>query len=1145
MKKFPCRFVLAIVTLAPAFAQISSQTGAIVGTVTDPTGGLVPGAKVTAMSPRGERYVSTTSDTGGFTLPLLAPGPYALTVEKKGFSRAALPEVIVSVTEATSVSIPLTVGEDTISVTVVAIASSVNSVNATLGNVIPGSVVSELPLAARNFTHLLGTNAGVATTIPDASAANRGATVLFVNGQRSTNNNLVINGTDANNLANNNLNTVPVPSPDTIEEFRVQTSMYDASQGKTSGGNINVNTKGGSSGYHGQLYEFFRNEALNANNFMFNKDGQRRPVLRQNQFGGNFGGPVPGLANRTFFFGSYQGTRQTNGASNLVSQFFPVLPQQRTRENLAAAFALNPDAIDPVALALLNHPGQYDGFLVPSGSGAAPGQTGLLTLSAPAKWNEDQFNANGDHLINDRHRLMLRYFQALGTTSDPLGGGAAGMPGSGSSGWVNNYLATVSESWTISPWALNEFRLGFNRIETGLVPVDAAAVGDIGMRRFNSSIVPGIPQFNVAGITFGGPAVGGQQETAASTFHLADVVALTRGRHTVRIGFEGRQYQVNTTNHHAVRGALSYSSLRNMLQGLGQTLATAGSGLPSRDYRARDVSWFVQDDWRIHRRLTLNLGLRYDYLGASVERLNRLGNFDESLLDAETLESGGPGLRRGFILPEGADFGAIQGTSGVSRSTLTTSNRQNFSPRVGLAWDVFGDGRTAVRAGYGVYYVRTSNQTLLQSLITAPFYQVFRGAGTTLANPFPDLALPDQFPIFPPFPSLLGFNAAGQPIRSATLMSMNPIQRNLRTPYSQHWNFTIQRELPGRFALETGYIGSRSVRLLQGILTNQARLANEAGPIRGLTANSALNTEARVAVFGFGPSGFVTSTDNGHSSYHAFVATVSRRMSDFFVLGSYTFSKSIDNNSGNAFVAGGGDLAFSTGNTLVPSLSRGLSDFDQRHRLQVTYNYNAKGFGSGLLKAATGNWNFGGVTTFQSGFPLSFLCLTCNQPNVYGILSALPPDVVGDFSKFVKPGNPREFINSGTGIFNPGIVAPPRLLPNGATFGGNLNSEGGPGNQTYRVGSTGGTTHFAQLVGTLPRNPGPTSPFQQQWDFYAARRFPIGEQVGIVVRGEFFNLFNHAFFAAPFQFVDHPAFGQFFTQQNAPRIIQFAVKVDF
>jgi hypothetical protein len=1137
--------VLLLASAASAFAQISAQTGAIRGVVLDPTDALIPDAKVTATSARGEVHSKSSSGEGAFIFPLLTPGLYSITAEKDGFARSTLIEVPVRVTETTQVTVRMVLGEEAIQLDVVASASPVNSANATLGNVIPGSVVSELPLAVRNFTNLLATSAATAAQIPDASATNRGAGVIFVNGQRATHNNLVINGADANNLASNNFNTVPVPSPDTIEEFRVQTSLYDASQGRTSGGNVNVITKGGGPAYHGQIYEFFRNEALNANNFFANKAGQARPVLRQNQFGGNFGGPVPGLENRTFFFGSYQGTRQTNGVFGLISAAVPVLPQQRTAQELGAAFGLAPSEVDPVAVALLNQPGQYNGFLLPSGTGAAPGQLGSVAFSAPSRFDEDQFNANGDHVFNDRHRLMMRYFQARATATDPIGGLGAGQFGSGTSGPLNNYLASVSESWTISPSAVNELRVSFNRVQSGTIPSDAATVGDIGMRRFNSAITPGIPAFafSAEGFSFGGPAINQDNQTVANTFHLSDVLAFTRGRHTLRLGFEARSYQINVTNNFGVRGSLQYASFRDFLQGRGLQLANVASGAPSRDYRAQDVSWFVQDDWKLSRRLTLNLGLRYDYLGNAYDKRNRIGNFDDSRLDAQTLELGGAGLLRGFILPEGADFGSIQGTPGVSRSTLTEGNRMNFSPRVGLAWDVSGDGRTAIRAGYGIYYVRTSNQTLLQTLGTAPFYQIARVAGTPLANPFPNLPLPSEFPVYPAMPSLAGYGPQGQPLLTATPLSMNPIQRDFRTPYAQHWNITIQRQLPWQFVLETGYVGSQGVRLLQGLLTNQARLASEEAPIRGLTANSQINAAARVGVVGFAPTGFVTATGNGHSTYNAFVATVSRRMGGLFVLGNYTYAKSIDNNSGSAF--NGQDLAFSGGNNLVPSLARGLSDFDLRHRFQLVYNYTPKGWGSAWVKNATRDWSFGGATTIQSGFPVAFACGSCASVNVYGIPVVLSPDVVGDFKNLAKGGNPRDFVDPGTSSFNPGVVAVPRVYPNGAAFGGNINAEGGPGNQTFRTGGTAGTGHVAQLFGTLPRNPGITSPAQQQWDFYAARRFPITEKVGIVLRAEFFNLFNHAIFGRPTAIVDNPAFGRYTFQQNAPRIIQFALKVEF
>ncbi|HKW76023.1 MAG TPA: hypothetical protein VJN64_10910, partial [Terriglobales bacterium] len=383
-----------------------------------------------------------------------------------------------------------------------------------------GSTLQDLPLATRNFTNLLALNAGTSSGLPNAAAAGRGAvsTGIFVNGQRGTNNNLVINGIDANNLGNNNFTNVATPSPDTIEEFRVQTSMYDASQGKTSGGNINVITRGGTPNYHGQLYEYFRNDDLNANSWFFNKTGTPRPILKQNQFGGNFGGPIPKVS-KTFFFGSYEGTRQVNGLSGAISSIFPVLPTDRTRSNIENAFKLAPGSLDPVALNLLNAKGIYNGHLIPSGVAAAPGQVGSLTLSAPLRFNDDQFNANGDHQFGDLHRLSLRYFRANGNQFDPLGGQGAASLGSGLGTPFINHLASMSETSTFTPTLINEARLGFNRNISGNIPNEPVKLSDVGMTRFNGAFFPGIPYIttNDPIPNFGGISTNFDQRSTTNT----------------------------------------------------------------------------------------------------------------------------------------------------------------------------------------------------------------------------------------------------------------------------------------------------------------------------------------------------------------------------------------------------------------------------------------------------------------------------------------------------------------------------------------------------------------------------------------------------------------------------------------------------
>ncbi len=545
--------ILFVLVSTPAFCQITSQTGAVRMTVVDPQGASVSGAKVTVSSSLGTTTTKDTAGDGSVVFPLLDPGDYRVTVEREGFRRAVISPVAVKITEVTNLTVSLEVGEVSTEIVVSAGAvQTVNTTNATLGETLTGNVVENLPLSTRNFLFLLGNNAGTSATLPNATQAGFGLAVIFVAGQRGTFNNLVINGIDANNLGNNNFGNVPIPAPDSLEEFRVQTSLYDASQGKTSGGNINVLTKSGTSAYHGELYEFFRNDVLNANDFFRNKGGQPRPVLKQNQFGGNLGGPVPKLK-ETFWFVSYEGTRQRNGVAGAISSSMPMLGD-RSQATLESAFCIPAGTIDPVALKLLNLPGQYGGFLVPSGPGTPQTVTAtqcalptfknpnfaLFNVSKSLQFQGDQFNANVDKNIGLHHKIIEKFFFANANTVDPLGGEGAGNLGSGQTTPVLNRLASLSWVYTVTPNLVNEARVGFNRITQQVLAVDPATVSQLGMTRFNSSVFPGIPLFTTNDIfpAFGGISTNNDQASVSNTYHFTDTTAWTHGKHTVRGGFE-------------------------------------------------------------------------------------------------------------------------------------------------------------------------------------------------------------------------------------------------------------------------------------------------------------------------------------------------------------------------------------------------------------------------------------------------------------------------------------------------------------------------------------------------------------------------------------------------------------------------------
>jgi Carboxypeptidase regulatory-like domain/TonB dependent receptor len=1155
------KFVLNFFCIALLFfsthslsAQITAEKGAIRIAVSDPQGAGIAGAKISISSKTGTSQVKQSNPDGTVVFPLLDPGAYEVSVESPNFKRTVLSAVAVHITEVTNLNVVLELGAVSSEIVVSGDAvQTVNTSNATLGNVLSEKPLQDLPLSTRNFTFLLALNAGTTSDLPDATQAGRGEAVIFVAGQRGTANNLVINGTDSNELLSNNFSTVPIPSPDSLEEFRVQTSLYDASQGKTSGGNVDVLTRGGTNTYHGEAYEFFRNDDMNSNLYFFNATGTPRPVLKQNQFGGNFGGPVPKL-NDTFIFLSYEGTRQINGIAGAAQALFPVLPAQRTEANIESAFGLAPGSLDPTALALLNAPGKYNGFLIPSGQGT-PGQFGEATFSEPLLYNEDQFNLNVDRNIGTRHKISERFFFSNSNTINPLGGedgqsSTNNSFGSGNVQPVQNRLATIAWTYTISPNLINEARFGYNRITFSNMADPTASLASVGMTRFNSATFPEIPVLATFDINpeFGGASTNFDQQDIDNTFNFADTLAWTHGKHTFRMGVEYRHYQINLFNNFAENGFLLFDSFNDFLQGnLGNGESFVGTGITNRAFRGNDIGAYFQDDWKITRRLTLNLGIRYDYIGPLTDTQDRVGNFDPSRLDTVAQAVAGPGLLNGFILPSSASFGSITGTTGVSPSTLFTNSPHNFAPRVSLAWDPKGDGKTSVRAGYGIYYIRTSGQTLLQLITSQPFFQlsadVFGPTGLPLANPFPNLPTASQFPIFSTPPSFLGFDGTGTPQFDNPLLALNPFARNLVTPYVGNWNLTVQRELPMHFNVEFGYIGSEGVHLLDSLQRNQALLVNAANPrVLGgfngvpqttLTTNSVNDVEARAGVLGFDAGGGLNEvTDLGHSSYNAFIFTVNHRTGSLFLQGTYTFSKSMDNESGGFDQ----DLGGADGNQLDIRGQRALSDFDRPHRIQATYIYTEPWFKTGRLRYALGGWEIGGLTTFQSGLPSTITCPTC-ATNLFGSSpGSTYPNLVGSIGSLMKSGSPENF--TGTSVFNSSVLAPTQPLAPGTVVSG-LNVDGGPGNQSFTIGPSGGA-----LFGDLGRNI-VRGPFQQNWDLFLSKKFSFTEKYSLTFRTEAFNVFNHPNFVITNTSFGTPSFGIYSATVGNPRVLQLALKFDF
>ena len=1166
--------ILAVMSQFSAWAQISSSTGAIQGTVTDPQNSAIASAQVTLTNvDTATTLGSTTQGNGAFVFPLLAPGKYNIRIQAAGFESADLIGVIVEITKVTSANAKLKIGQVSTITTVTEAAETVDTRTATTGDVITGTQIRNIPLPTRNFLDLAALQAGVSARIQSAATVGRGAPILDVAGSRATSNNFVLDGVDANSFGSNSLSTVPIPNPDAVGEFRVSTSLYDASQGRGSGGNINVVLRSGTDHYHGGIFEFYRSNDLNANDFFANSQGKPIPVLLQNQFGGQVGGPVPKLKD-TFWFVSYQGTRQKNGVSSLISGAEAVLPTVRTAATLGAAFNISPSLIDPVAVNILNQKGQFGGSLYPSGScqGVAgctgPGSVGLLVLSYPTIYNEDQVAVSADRTLFRNNHLGGQFFYANVTQFAPTGGGVT--LGQGQNSPVKNKHAAITDTHTFSAHLINEFRGGFTNIKSSTLGTENVNVGDIGMSKWDANLYPGIPALSITGLlSFGGIGVNSFQSGGNTSITIADTLSWTKGKHTLRLGIENRRYAWNVDNEYGTRGSISFPDFASFLTGTPNRLQV-DVGSFQRNYRAQDVVGFAQDDYHFSKTLTLNLGVRYDYLGFPYDLNGKVGNFDPSLVSAACIAAGGGNcVQAGFISPSSLKG---LGTPGVSNTTLLNDNKKNFAPRIGFAWDALGNGKLAVRGGYGIFYVRTSGQTLLQLIASPPWVQQYLASGTAvvgskvLANPWPaGLPLPSQFPILPVIGQFNGkYTSAGAPIfvnadgSPGVSQSLYGFTRGLVTPYVQQYNLTVQYQLPKGWIVETGYLGSRGIHLLVEPSLNQALLVNSSNPLvynnsliaaSGQTAgvtvsqNSNANASIRVPVPGFSASGLNLVTNQGYSRYNGFILSANHAFSNTFQFKmNYTFSRSTDNDSGPT----GSDLDSFSNNQLLPATNRGVSDFNQAHRLVFTGVWDLPGPKTGLLGHTVGGWGLSGVYTLQSGLPFSITSTTgAGLAGLNGSVTVRANS--GSCSSYTNPGTTQQNLSN---YVNAACFAAVPNLPAGTVLTNSTPQEGS-GSGSYVIGNNGvaGDSGVGSVFGIIGRNV-LKGPAEQRFDLSLTKKVNLpflGERGNLQFRAEAFKLFNNAIFSNPAANISVAStFGHITsTVDGTGRILQLALKLSF
>jgi len=1177
-----------------AYGQ-GGATGAISGVVIDTSGGFIAGADVQIINSRTEsmvRKVATNSD-GIFVGTLLPPGNYIVVVNKSGFGEAKATDIEVRVTETTRITITLRPGAVSEKVEISAQVTTVETSNATTGQSLGTATIRELPLATQNYQQLLTLSSGAQSELNAAAQLGRGSVKLFVNGQREDNNNFLIEGISATDYNVAQATYVPLPNPDVIQEFKVQTSLYDASQGRNGGGNVNAILKSGTREFHGDAYEFFRNDVLNANDFFLNREGLARPVVKQNIFGGSLGGPVV-KEKFGYFFLNYQGTRQRSGDSpgTFISTTIPSLPLVRTQASISQAFFGNATTpIDPVVLKLLNFQsnqfgGTSNGLLIPSSDPA----TGAFAISRPGKYTDDQFTTNWDREFRSgQDKISVRFFFSDSESFLPFGGGdlqeslGSTLASSVSSSSLNFPFDTpvrarflnITETHLFSPTLVNEFRFGFVHINDVLSNIPPVTVTDLGIDRPTNSVTDSIYKFIFATSGFEiGPAPFGNQSQDQNNLNFVDTVSWVKGQHVFRFGGEFTRVNLNKDFPQVFNGELFFTNtpdgntdFQNFLLGTPE-FSFGGGGLSNHEYRSNNYGVFAQDDWKIRPNLTLNLGLRTEVFGAFHDDLCHIGNLDPALANAGKFP---------FIYPSCVNKLNLAGLTGSANGTTFNNNyATNIGPRVGLAYDLFGHHNTTIRAGYGIYYVREDVGTADQLSFETPFLPVAFGGGapgclgsyfsaTPLAgcpNPNPN-ALPQAGTLDPNFVPCLnvfqGFpggnttlaanygTASGSgcpgPLNSLGIFGL-AVPRHFVVPSTQQWNLTVQRSLGRQWMLEVGYVGTHSVHLRETRDALQSQDATTANPVSisspfcnpnpcVITTNTFANAVARSRAQGInGYNGFQLFANDAYSHYHSLQTTLSRRWGAGYFQAAYTFSKSTDATStGNTAF----NTAFNDESTL--DASRGLSDFDRTHRLAVSYRYDLPFFKSaeGLTHKLLAGWAVSGITIFQSGSPFSVI--DSGAGSAFLGLGSAPGVLTGSLASGATLSSALSSGSIGTridGYLNPSAFTPALLLYP-------AQCDPNQPNPAVFPNSNFCTTDFGNLGRNTFRGPG-----QQNWDFSLIKNFKLTERQELRFTTDFFNIWNHAnFFNPAFTDVEGGNFGKITSTVGTSRLIQFSLRYAF
>ena len=953
---------------ARAWAQ---ATGQITGVVTDSSGAVVPGVtvEVTNQATGLTRSAGTELD-GVFTIPLLNPGVYEAKASLSGFRTTVRRGVEVAVNETSRVDLKLQVGSVTEQVTVQASAPLVETKNATLGIVIDQKKVVDLPLNGRNFTQLGTLIPGVVAPPAGLGGADGNATPggfgnvtggFNVNGMRNQSNNFLLDGSPNNDSFNTGF--VLRPPPDAIEEFKILTHSYDAEYGRNAGSVVNVVTKSGANNWHGGAWEFNRDASRQATNYF----ATAKPALKQNQYGGSFGGPIE--KNRAFFFGYYEGFNNRQGTTdNRV-----VLSQaQRGGDFSGGAVIRDPvtglafpgnvilsNRISPIASAVLN---QY----IP-----LPNAAGNRSIRSPdVEDTREQFGLRVDYRVNQGHTLLGRYMFGHTNNMNPLGGSNFSPAGNIAIATLQDVMG--SDTWVVKSNMINVARANVNRIDAKPTVTSGADLSSLGFKYAGTNATAaGLPFITVNGFFTAGDA---QQPFATRTnnvFSASDDFTWVTGRHSYKLGGELRRDQIKVSfinrpnGDFTFNGQYSGSAAADFLLGLPAQFRQ-GSGDPNLDGSSWTYAIYGQDEYRVGSRLTLNYGLRYEVNTPFAESQNHLNAFHPGQQSTVI-----PNAPRGLVYP---------GDTGVPDGTYDT-DKNNAAPRAAAIWDPGGDGRTSVRAAWGLFYDTLPGQ--------GDFFQ-----NGTLAPPFQPLTQVD-FPAAIPFASPLG---GASPVGFPAGLIFIGWGPDFKTPVVQHYNVSVQRQI-GVWGVEAGYVGSRGNNLPIFMEVNPTTPILTSAPVVGPRLFPAFS--------------LVRPTFSAAQSWYDALQT-SARMRPWHglnMLVSYTLSHAVDDVSGLNI---GGEsrpmLPVTIGDqaSIDAALAREKGDalFDARHRFVLSFGYELPRLTdrAPLVRLTLGGWQMNGIIQGQTGFPLtaiepnniSLTSLT-NRPNTTCDPNASAPQTVAQW----------------------------------------------------------------------------------------------------------------------------------------------------